>query len=315
MVDLAKRIFTEISLRIGDNDGGRGIDESCASIDDICRAADSVIQQMTRVTSSKSSKPTLIDNTPDMAFSSSSSTPHSTGTATKTSSHVSSIEDVPDEDKKEESSEDEETDEHGDTHAVQNSTDEFLSPTEISMVIAACNSAGIPPDSIDTTTNAKNMSELRHALVNSKMTGGLGMPPQEAESLLVRINIDRAALSRLMKKTIQDEAMNKAVVTEAEVAATEAAKEVANAKDGGDVNLIAMLEALKRAKEEALRRLKEEFEMNKNAERAAQAAIRRLGVCVQGFKWIRNGSGWRCAGGTHFLSDGEVTKEISRGST
>ena len=30
--------------------------------------------------------------------------------------------------------------------------------------------------------------------------------------------------------------------------------------------------------------------------------LRRIGNCPQGFIWMRENGGWRCAGGTHFVS-------------
>ncbi|KAJ1436476.1 hypothetical protein B484DRAFT_445640 [Ochromonadaceae sp. CCMP2298] len=34
--------------------------------------------------------------------------------------------------------------------------------------------------------------------------------------------------------------------------------------------------------------------------------LRVMGVCVMGFSWHRSGSGWRCAGGSHFCSDADL---------
>lgn len=51
------------------------------------------------------------------------------------------------------------------------------------------------------------------------------------------------------------------------------------------------LEQRKRIEEE--RREKEEL---------AQRRLRQMGVCVQGYRWIDQGNGYRCAGGSHFVS-------------
>ncbi|KAJ1414978.1 P-loop containing nucleoside triphosphate hydrolase protein [Ochromonadaceae sp. CCMP2298] len=39
---------------------------------------------------------------------------------------------------------------------------------------------------------------------------------------------------------------------------------------------------------------------------AHMARLRRIGNCVQGFSWHREGSGWRCAGGGHYCSDADL---------
>jgi hypothetical protein len=48
--------------------------------------------------------------------------------------------------------------------------------------------------------------------------------------------------------------------------------------------------------------LKEEQE-RKRREAQAQEKLRAMGVCVAGFRWIKQSQGYRCAGGTHFVSN------------
>ena len=38
-------------------------------------------------------------------------------------------------------------------------------------------------------------------------------------------------------------------------------------------------------------------------EAKAQATLRQIGVCVAGFRWIKQASGYRCAGGSHFVDN------------
>jgi hypothetical protein len=56
--------------------------------------------------------------------------------------------------------------------------------------------------------------------------------------------------------------------------------------------LAAMLE--EKRKEEARQR---------QQEAKAQAALRQMGVCVAGYRWIKQLSGYRCAGGSHFVNN------------
>lgn len=57
------------------------------------------------------------------------------------------------------------------------------------------------------------------------------------------------------------------------------------------------------AKMEQERRKREE---ERQKEMEAQKKLRNLGVCVQGFRWIKQAGGYRCAGGAHFVSDAQL---------
>ncbi|KAJ6784538.1 hypothetical protein PWT90_06756 [Aphanocladium album] len=50
--------------------------------------------------------------------------------------------------------------------------------------------------------------------------------------------------------------------------------------------------------------IKEEEERKKQAE--ARKKLQMQGRCPAGYEWIRQAGGWRCAGGSHFISDGEL---------
>ena len=51
-----------------------------------------------------------------------------------------------------------------------------------------------------------------------------------------------------------------------------------------------------------------EMERVREKERAAQEKLRELGPCPAGFRWVKQmvGGGYRCAGGSHWLSDAEL---------
>lgn len=57
-------------------------------------------------------------------------------------------------------------------------------------------------------------------------------------------------------------------------------------------------------KEMERKRLREEEKREKD--KKAQEKLRTMGVCVAGFRWIKQGGGYRCAGGSHFVSDGQL---------
>ena len=68
-------------------------------------------------------------------------------------------------------------------------------------------------------------------------------------------------------------------------------------------------ESERRQRQEELERLERELraaEEERRNERAAQRKLRTLGVCVAGFAWIKQTGGYRCGGGSHYVSDAQL---------
>jgi DNA polymerase III delta prime subunit len=59
---------------------------------------------------------------------------------------------------------------------------------------------------------------------------------------------------------------------------------------------------------EAITRLLIEEEMRRREEEEKQKKLAALGVCPMGYNWIKQDAGYRCAGGSHFLSAAELEK-------
>ena len=70
-----------------------------------------------------------------------------------------------------------------------------------------------------------------------------------------------------------------------------------------------LLEERKRASEaerdEIVKRLVEE-ERRRKEEAAIRLKLEQMGVCPVGYSWIKQASGYRCAGGSHYMSDAAV---------
>ena len=68
----------------------------------------------------------------------------------------------------------------------------------------------------------------------------------------------------------------------------------------------AMASRAKHEAEDKLRRAREEAQKKGKEEAEAQKKLRAMGVCPVGFRWIKQGAGYRCAGGGHFVSNAQL---------
>ncbi|KAK0239335.1 P-loop containing nucleoside triphosphate hydrolase protein [Armillaria nabsnona] len=59
-------------------------------------------------------------------------------------------------------------------------------------------------------------------------------------------------------------------------------------------------------REAALEAQREAEEKARKEEQKAQTKLREMGVCVAGFHWIKQPHGYRCAGGTHYISNAQL---------
>ncbi|KAG1740695.1 P-loop containing nucleoside triphosphate hydrolase protein [Suillus occidentalis] len=101
---------------------------------------------------------------------------------------------------------------------------------------------------------------------------------------------EAAARKLAQKKAANDNAANEELMRQREAARireleAKAAREKA-------------LAALKKTQEEQARRRREEAQV--------QQKLRQMGVCVAGYRWIKQSEGYKCAGGSHFVSNAEL---------
>ncbi len=59
------------------------------------------------------------------------------------------------------------------------------------------------------------------------------------------------------------------------------------------------------AREKILRRLLEE-ERRRKEEAEKKKKLETMGLCPMGYRWIKQAGGYRCAGGSHFVPDGQL---------
>ncbi|KAG2354583.1 P-loop containing nucleoside triphosphate hydrolase protein [Suillus spraguei] len=110
------------------------------------------------------------------------------------------------------------------------------------------------------------------------------------QNALNQLRAAEAAAQKLAHKKANDNAANEQLMRQREAAR------------------IRELEA-KAAREKALTALKkkqQEEERRRREEARVQQKLREMGVCIAGFRWIKQSQGYRCAGGSHFISNDQL---------
>jgi hypothetical protein len=54
--------------------------------------------------------------------------------------------------------------------------------------------------------------------------------------------------------------------------------------------------------------IKEHKRFKTKEEEEVQKKIKAIGRCPMNFEWLRQNGGWRCAGGSHYITDTEISK-------
>lgn len=186
-----------------------------------------------------------------------------------------------------------------------------------------------PPTSFHASTTAINATEAlrKEAEVTSAISPEPAAEIRDAgvsDAVWQQLQNHKKAAERQAQEIMQqiqaqEEAVRVAEEKEkllAEEAATAALRE-AQAKDEAERFELLRLRELARIKEveakaereriqqELNRQRQVEFERRKKEEQA-QKKLREMGVCVAGFRWIKQSGGYGCAGGAHFVSDGQL---------
>ena len=64
--------------------------------------------------------------------------------------------------------------------------------------------------------------------------------------------------------------------------------------------------AAEQAERDRIAALRAAAEAERRREAAVQAKLRQMGVCVAGYQWIKQAGGYRCAGGSHWVTDQQL---------
>ena len=132
--------------------------------------------------------------------------------------------------------------------------------------------------------------------------------PGVSDAIWTQLHTDKAAQEQAQQRAntviaVADEAIKSAATQEATLA--KEMEFLTTAQNAADEEA----KELKRRHEEArlkhlaARRAKEEAERKQKEEVRVQMKLRRMGVCVAGFVWVKQAEGYRCAGGSHFVGN------------
>ncbi|KAK4694124.1 stage V sporulation protein K, partial [Lecanoromycetidae sp. Uapishka_2] len=135
------------------------------------------------------------------------------------------------------------------------------------------------------------------------------------------LQADKAAAmaeSKVTNETIQkaEEVVSSAKQFEQEQAEALKKLQETKARDEAEAQELKRKEKEARMQEEAARLLREKAkaelervriqEVKQKREKQVQSKLREMGVCCMGYQWIKQVSGYRCAGGSHYISNGQL---------
>jgi len=111
---------------------------------------------------------------------------------------------------------------------------------------------------------------------------------------------------KAIQKEERDRAATQAALQAEATAADAAAIHKAKSHRGRMESQERAAKATRERMAQALNRMKEQEAKRKETEAKAQASLRRMGVCPQGYQWVKMLHGYRCRGGAHFISNDKL---------
>ncbi|KAG1804061.1 P-loop containing nucleoside triphosphate hydrolase protein [Suillus subaureus] len=177
-----------------------------------------------------------------------------------------------------------------------------------------------PPDT--TVSSQKGKRLLKQSLLLAQTNDQAQRDPSVDDATWTRLQADKAAAEAAEKDAAEElrkhdiakqNALNE--LRAAEAAARKLAQKIAN-DNAANEQLMRQREAAriqeleaKATRDRALAALKkkqQEEERRRHEEVRVQQKLRQMGVCVAGFNWIKQSQGYRCAGGSHFISNDQL---------
>ncbi|KAM4064366.1 ATPase family associated with various cellular activities (AAA) domain-containing protein [Hirsutella rhossiliensis] len=156
---------------------------------------------------------------------------------------------------------------------------------------------------LEAPSNAFNaeMLDRFHSLARTKGWGNARDVKQLAKFVFRRINLMSKVIRLEEEQAVRDAGVSDKVWNQLQLDRAEA---VRKETEYGKLKK-AQKSARGADRERIVRQVLEEEERRKR-EASAKARLKAFGVCPVGYKWIRQEGGYRCAGGSHWMSDGDL---------
>jgi len=153
--------------------------------------------------------------------------------------------------------------------------------------------------------------------------GPVGRDPGVTDAVWRQLQADKAAAIEEQKRREEAIEQTRKELREAQEAQEQAQMEIARALDEACLaDKKRQDEIMKKLEEERLKEAaaraerarkaaelkarEEAAKLERQREAKAQAKLQTMGVCVAGFRWIRQSNGYRCAGGSHFVGNTQL---------
>lgn len=193
------------------------------------------------------------------------------------------------------------------------SLDDFQSAPRISSSTSTATKTPAPAPKEDdktlkTSGPLESPDESRDVGVSDAVWQQLQKDKREAELQIQRAarKIQEQEEAHLLAESAEREAEEKAAELREIQAKNEAeALELLRLREEARIRVMEAKAERERIRAELVRRKLEEEERRKK-EQLAQSRLRQMGVCVAGFQWIKQVGGYRCAGGSHWVSDSQL---------
>lgn len=193
------------------------------------------------------------------------------------------------------------------------SLNDFQSVPRTSSTPSTITKAAVP-----VAKEADNISETTEPLDTTGEERDAGV----ADAVWQQLQNDKQEVERQIERAAQEiEEQREAhrLAEEAEKEAEHAAAELRKVRAQNEAEALELLRMREEARVREMEakaereRVRQELERRKRAEEErrqkeelAQRKLRQMGVCVAGFKWIKQSGGYRCAGGSHWVGDSQL---------
>lgn len=167
----------------------------------------------------------------------------------------------------------------------------------------------LPTDHQEPTEPA-DVGEPRDPMVPDEVWASLQVSKKEAADQERQWLNDQAAFEREIQSAAaeQQDRRGQQEESQKQESITSDQQEIERLKWERERARLAELEAMQRreALEQEFRKAREEEAARRKEESIAKTKLRAMGLCPAGFRWFKQGSGWRCGGGSHFVTNEQL---------